>query len=135
MGDHEGELVHCTLECMAFIGCPCDGCTVYVRVETMWDICTAYVKSREKQLEKDRTQKQSAQYKLRRTASKRTTTDNPQRYYGPNSQQPDPSKEKLDHLCTDYYSREVVTCTEDAAYVETHTRQQLEDSLWFQQRL
>ena len=95
---------------------------------------TAYVKSREKQLEKDRTRKQSAQYKLRRTASKRTTTDNSQHHYGPNSQQPDPSKEELDHLCTEYYSREVVTCTEDAAYVEAHTRQQSEDRLWFHQR-
>ena len=27
-----------------------------------------------------------------------------------------------------------MTCTEDAAYVEAHTRQQSEDSLWFQQR-
>ena len=95
---------------------------------------TAYMKSREKQLEKDCTRKQSAQYKLRRTASKHTTTDNPQRHYDLNSQQPDPSKEELDHLCTEYYSREVVTCTEDAAYVEAYTRQQSEDSLWFQQR-
>ena len=85
-------------------------------------------------MEKDCTRKQSAQYKLRRTASKHTTTDNPQRHYDLNSQQPDPSKEELDHLCTEYYSREVVTCTEDAAYVEAYTRQQSEDSLWFQQR-
>ena len=27
-----------------------------------------------------------------------------------------------------------MTCTEDAAYVEAHMRQQSEDSLWFQQR-
>ena len=58
----------------------------------------------------------------------------PQHHYGPKSQQPDPSKEELDHLCAEYYSREVVTCTEDAAYVEAHTRQQSEESLWFQQR-
>ena len=93
---------------------------------------TAYVKLREKQLEKDSTRKQSAQYKLRCTASKCTTTDNPQHHYGSKSQQPDPSKE-LDHLCAEYYNREVVTCTEDAACVEAHTRQQSEDSLWFQQ--
>ena len=94
---------------------------------------TTYVKSQEKQLEKDRTRKQSARYKLRCTASKRATTDNPQHHYGPNSQQPDLSKEELDHLCAEYYSREVVICTEDAAYIEAHTRQQSEGSLWFQQ--
>ena len=49
---------------------------------------TAYVKSQEKQLEKDCARKQSAQYKLQRNASKHTTTDNPQHHYGPNSQQP-----------------------------------------------
>ena len=95
---------------------------------------TARMNSWEKQLEKDHKQKQSAQYKLQHTASKRTTTDNLQHHYGPNSQQPDLFIEELDHLCVEYYSREVVSYTEDAAYVEAHTRQQSEESLWFQQR-
>lgn len=48
---------------------------------------TANVKSQEKQLEKDCTRKQSARYKLQRSASKHTTTDNLQHHYGSNSQQ------------------------------------------------
>ena len=91
---------------------------------------TQYITSKWKKSEKDRMRKQSLEYKSRRRASKNPAKTTVQHHYGENSQQPDPSSQDLEQLCQEYYAREVVVHEENATYIEAHTRQQSEESLW-----
>ena len=97
------------------------------------EVMSTYATSRQQQLHKDRTRKQSFSYKSQRRASKRTIAV-PQHHYGPDSQQEDIPPADLAQLCSEYYKREVEISRKDAQYIEEHTTGQADDSLWHQQR-
>ena len=97
------------------------------------EVMSTYATSRQQQLYKDRTRKQSFLYKSQRCASKRTIAV-PQHHYGPDSQQEDIPPADLAQLCSEYYKRKVEISRKDAQYIEEHTTSQADDSLWHQQR-
>ena len=86
------------------------------------------------QLEKDRDRKTTDQYKVQRKSSKYIKTPSLQHDYGPDSQQPDVTPEELDHLCCEFFEREVRVTIEQAQNIEEATKQQSGTPEWYHQR-
>ena len=80
------------------------------------------VMKRASKLDKDRDRKATEEYKLQRQASKYVSSTIVQHHYGPNSQQPDVSSEELDHLCLEFYKREILVTSEEAKAIEKATQ-------------
>ena len=76
-------------------------------------------------LDKNRNRKATDEYKLHAASEIQVCLFYPlQHHYGLSSQQPDVSPEELDHLCLEFYRREVLVTAEQAQAIERATQQQ-----------
>ena len=86
------------------------------------------------QLKKDTIRKQSQAYQQNRRSKRYTALESSSHHYGATAQQPDISREELNVLCDEYYTREVAVSSSVACEIEQKTRGQSDNLLWFQHR-
>ena len=98
-------------------------------------VLSAHTSAKMKKLTYDKKRKDTMEYKAQRKSLRnKSSATSTGHHYGSNSQQDDASPSELLQLCQEFHKREVNITQQQRSYIEQHTKNQSEDSLWHHQR-